>query len=98
MNANQFSKLLALLERLDKAKIHYTMEHSREDAIMIIAFAPGEYWEIEFLQDGAIDIERYRSDGTIHDESILEELFVLWSDEKPQAGEALNQHDAVARK
>src|SRR5216683_7245209 len=98
MNANQFSKLLAFLERLDKAKIHYTMEHSRNDAIMILAFAPGEYWEIEFLEDGDIDIERYRSDGVIHNESILEELFELWSDEKPQAEEAANQHDAIAGK
>jgi len=80
MSANQFSKLIAFVERLDEAKIPYTMEHSREDAIMIIAFAPGEYWEIEFLEDGEIDIERYRSDGKIHDESILEELLELCSD------------------
>lgn len=83
MNANLFSKLIALLERLDKAKIPYTMEHSREDAVMILAFAPGEYWEIEFLEDGEIDIERYRSDGHIDDETALEELFQLCSDEEP---------------
>jgi hypothetical protein len=83
MKANQFSKLLAFLERLDQARVPYQMRHSREDALMVIAFAPGQYWEIEFLEDGDIDIERYRSDGRIDDDSILEELFALWADDKP---------------
>ena len=48
---------------------------------MIIAFAPGEYWEIEFLEEGDVEIERYRSNGHIDDESVLEELFALWSEE-----------------
>ena len=82
MRQNHFNKLLSLLERLDKAKITYTMEHSREDAIMVIAFAPGEYWEIEFVADGDIDIERYRSDGHVADDSALSELFALCSDEE----------------
>jgi hypothetical protein len=98
MSTNQFDKLIAFLERLDDARIPYTMEHSREDAIMILAFAPGEYWEIEFLQDGEIDIERYRSDGKIHDESVLQELFDLCSDEEASAEEPVNQNDAKARK
>jgi hypothetical protein len=81
MKANQFSRLLAFLERLERAKISYSMRSSRVDALMIIAFAPGEYWEIEFLEDGDIDIERYRSDGHIDDESVLEELFARWSED-----------------
>lgn len=91
MSANQFSKLLGFLQRLDEAKIPYTMEHSREDAVMIVAFAPGEYWEIEFLEDGEMDIERYRSDGRIHDESIVEQLFALWSEEKPETSGAVKK-------
>lgn len=82
MSVNQFGRFLAFLQRLDRAKIPYTMEHSREDALMILAFAPGEYWEIEFLEDGEVDIERYRSDGKIHDESVLEQLFALWSEDE----------------
>ncbi len=89
---NPFDKLLAFLERLDAAKIPYSMEHSRDDAVMLIAFAPGEYWEIEFLADGEIEIERYRSNGHIDDESVLDELFALCADEeKPET------HDAAAR-
>jgi hypothetical protein len=97
MKENQFSKLLTFLERLDKAKIPYNMCHSRDDAIMVVAFAPGQYWEIEFLEDGDIDIERYRSDGHIDDESVLEELFALCSDDETPSV-AVNQHDAIARK
>jgi hypothetical protein len=81
MNANPFRRFLAFLERLDRAKIPYSMRHSRDDAIMVIAFAPGEYWEIEFLEDGEVEIERYRSNGHIDDESVLEELIALWSDD-----------------
>lgn len=81
MNTDKFSKLIGLLERLDQAKIAYTMEHSRDDAVMIIAQAPGEYWEIEVLRDDEVAIERYRSNGEIHDETVLDELFALCSDE-----------------
>jgi hypothetical protein len=88
MKGDQFSKLLAFLERLDQAKIPYRMDHSRDDAVMITAYAPGEYWEIEFLEDGGLDVERFRSDGKIHDETVLEELFALCSDEEPSAAGA----------
>ena len=90
MKKNLFDKFLAFLERLDTAKISYKMGHSRDDAIMVVAFAPGEYWEIEFMADGEIDIERYRSNGHIDDESVLDELFTLCSDEEKPVS-----HDAI---
>lgn len=96
MNTNQFNKLTVLLQRLSEADIPYTLSHSRDDAIMILAFAPGEYWEIEFMADGDIDVERYRSNGHIDDESVLEELFALCSDEETPTTEPVN-HDAIAR-
>jgi len=92
MKENPFTKLVNFLERLDGAKIPYTLSHSRTDAVMVCAFAPGEYWEIEFMEDGGIDIERYRSDGKIHDERALADLFQLCSDEEAPAS-----HDATAR-
>ena len=98
MRKNQFSRLLAFLERLDKAKVPYNMRRSRDDAIMVVAFAPGEYWEIDFLEDGEIEIERFRSDGHIDDESILEELFRLWSDDEALTEAAVSQNDDNARK
>ena len=98
MKDNQFAKLLAFLERLDRAKIPYSMQHSRDDAVMIVAFAPGEYWEIEYLEDGDIEIERYRSNGHIDDESVLEELFALCSDDDVSLVSTGNQDDASAGK
>lgn len=95
---DKFSKLIALLERLDEAKIPYTMEHSRDNAVMIIAHAPGEYWEIEFLLDDEVEIERFRSNGEIHDENVLEELFALCSDEETLTKDTAKQHDPIARK
>jgi hypothetical protein len=98
MKTNQFSRLLALLERLDQARIPYSMRHSRDDAVMIVAFAPSEYWEIEFLEDGEVAIERYRSNGHIDDESVLEELFALWSDNDVSLSQTGNQDETNARK
>jgi hypothetical protein len=98
MNSNKFSQLLALLERLDRAKIPYSMRHSREDAVMIVTFAPGEYWEIEFLEDDEVEIERYRSNGHIDDESVLEELFALWSDDDVSLAQTGNRNDSSTGK
>ena len=82
MKKNVFDQFLAFLARLDAAKISYKLEHSRDDAMMVIAFAPGEYWEIEFIADGEVEIERYRSNGHVDDETVLDELFALCSDEE----------------
>jgi hypothetical protein len=95
---NQFSELIAFLQRLDEAKITYTMEHSRDNAVQVTAFAPGEYWEIEFIEDEGIEIERFRSNGEIYEASALEELFALCSDEEPSAPKVVDPNDAVARK
>ncbi len=96
MKTDPFRGLLALLDRLDNLKIPYQVRHSRDDAIMVIAHAPGQYWEIEFTQDSEVDIERYRSDGEIDDESVLQELFVLWSDNDEKDQPAEKRNDAVA--
>jgi hypothetical protein len=98
MKGDQFNKLLAFLERLDQAKIPYTMRHSRDDAVMVVVYAPGQYWEIDFIADGDIDIERYRSDGHIDDESVLEELFALWAEPEPTTPEAVKQDGTTPRK
>lgn len=80
MKSNAFGNLLAFLQRLRDAKIDYTIRHSRDDALMVVVYTPGEYWEIDFVANGDVDIERFRSDGQIQNEAMLEELFALWSD------------------
>ena len=72
-------KLLEFLDRLEREKIWYRLEHIR-DAIMVETAVPGERWEIEFLEDGHVEVERFRSDGRISGDEMLETLFREFSD------------------
>jgi hypothetical protein len=96
MTGDRFDNLLTFLQRLDRAKVPYTLKKDVEDAVDVLVFAPGEYWEVDFLADGEVLIKRFRSDGVIHDESALDELFARWSD--PLAVTVANHDDAQARK
>jgi hypothetical protein len=69
-----FGKLLSFLERLEKAKIWYRMEHIR-DSVMVWLAIPGERWEVEFFEDGHVEVERFVSPGAMGDESDLERIF-----------------------
>ena len=63
------------LDRLDAADIHYTLTSVREGSVLVGVTLDGERWEIEFRSDGDVEIEIFRSDGEVHDESMLDELF-----------------------
>lgn len=76
----EISNILGLIERLDKAKIHYSIESNRSDAISVYVTVPGERWEIDLLADGMVEIEIFKSDGEIFDGSKLTELFNKYSD------------------
>src|SRR2546421_8301294 len=69
MNGNQFGKLIAFLERLDSAKIAYTLGHDSYDSIQVTIVIPGEHWEVDFLESGDVYVERFRSKGEIQEES-----------------------------
>ena len=83
MKKDVYRELLELLGRLREAKIAHRLNQSRDDAIMIEVDVPGERWEIEFVDYGDeihVEIERFRSDGHIEDESALNDLFAQFSD------------------
>lgn len=69
------NKLTAFLAQLDAKRIGYSLAHSREDALLVAVAVPGERWEIEFLVDRSVEVERFVSDGEIYDEAMLIELF-----------------------
>ena len=69
------TELTDLLDRLDEADFHYTLSSVREGAIVVGIDAPGEHWEVEFMNDGDIEIEIFKSDGKILDASAIEDLF-----------------------
>jgi hypothetical protein len=75
----QPAHLLSFLNDLQGAKINYRLSHARPDAIMVEIAVPGERWEVEFMEDGSVEIEIFKSDGTIHDSALLEELIAKHS-------------------
>jgi hypothetical protein len=44
---------------------------------MVAVAVPGKRWEIEFIDDGSIEVEVFRSDGRIGDRAEIEQLFEL---------------------
>lgn len=83
MMNDTFGQMLDLLRRLDEAKIAHRLKQCRDDAIMVEVDVPGERWEIEFVSYSTgvqVEIERFRSNGEIDDESALAELFAKYSD------------------
>jgi hypothetical protein len=87
MSENHFRKLTTLLKKLEQARIHYTLGSYREDAIMVLVTVPGARWEIEFLSDGTVEVERFLSTGEICGEEALGELLGKYSD--PERAEAI---------
>jgi hypothetical protein len=82
MKTDVFNKLTAFLGELEQKKISYTLAHNRDEAIMVIVAAPGERWEIEFLSDGSVEIEKFISSGAIYGENILGDLFARYADQE----------------
>lgn len=80
MSADIFSKVMTFLDQLEQAKIDYTLARHRDEALMVLVAVPGQRWEIEFLTDGSVEIEKFRSDGEIYGEEGLAELFALYTD------------------
>ena len=72
-------KFIALLERLDAAKIYYRINKVSENILVEVA-VPGQRWEIEFDRDDNIQIEKFISEGKIYDEDELCTLFRDFSD------------------
>ena len=70
----QPANLLSFLNELRDAKIDYRLSHQRDDALMVEIAVPGERWEVEFMEDGSVEVEVFLSDGTIRDASALADL------------------------
>ena len=77
----KLKKLTDFLDRLDDADLHYTLTSVREGAVMVGVTVPNQRWEIEFMADGDVEVEVFKSDGEIRDLSIINELFERHSEE-----------------
>ena len=83
MSAYPFQKLTTVLKQLEHGHIHYTLASHRDDAIMVCVTVPGERWEIEFLGDGSVEVERFISNGEIYGEEALSALLTQYRDQEP---------------
>jgi hypothetical protein len=72
-------KLIEFLDRLDGAGIYYQLNKIR-DSILVEITVPGQRWEVEFMEDGSIEIEKFMTQIKIYDEKELEALFRDFSD------------------
>jgi len=82
MSQSPFRKLTTFLKDLETARLHYTLASHRDDTIMVLVNVPGERWEIEFFDDGSVEIERFCSNGEISGEEGLQELLTTHSDQE----------------
>jgi hypothetical protein len=80
MTRADLSRLASFLEELREASIHFTVRSVRPQAIMVNVSVPGERWEVEFLDDGSIEVERFVTTGSLSDASALPDLFRRFSD------------------
>jgi hypothetical protein len=88
MKSEVFGRLLGFLNDLEERNLHYTLAHHRDEAVMVLVAVPGERWEIEFLSDGSVEVERFSSIGEIQGEEALAELFTRFSDQGDSVPEA----------
>jgi len=74
------SKAAEFCRELDRRHIAYELQIVRDEALMMSVPVPGERWEIEFFDDGQIELERFVSQGVAEAPSALAEL-LAWFDE-----------------
>lgn len=57
-------ELIHFLNKLEESNIFYKLNKVRNEAIMIEIAVPGQRWEVEFMEDGTVEIENSSAMGT----------------------------------
>ncbi|NRD79887.1 hypothetical protein HPT25_21355 [Bacillus sp. BRMEA1] len=73
-------ELIHFLNKLEESNIFYKLNKVRNEAIMVEIVVPGQRWEVEFMEDGVVEIEKFISDGVFYDIKEIETLFKDFSD------------------
>ena len=79
-----YEQLLTFLERIDHHHVPYGLTSIRAETIMAQFALPGERWEVEFMAGGDVEVECFRSDGQIGDESALDALWQRMASDSDQ--------------
>ena len=72
-------KLIDFLNKLEQNKIYYKLNKVC-DAIMVEVAVPAQRWEIEFFEDGSVEIEKFISGGTIYNETEIDKLLAKFGE------------------
>lgn len=57
--------LYEILQRLDSARIHYTLARYRDDIVTVHVTVPGARYEIEVSSDGEIYVSTFKGDESL---------------------------------
>ena len=76
----ELKEFIAILNKLEENSVFYKLNKVRNEAIMVEVAVPGQRWEIEFLEDSTVDIEKFISDKDMYDVNELETLFKKFGD------------------
>lgn len=80
LNIDRFKDINSFLNELEERKIFYRVSKTRPESIMVEVVVPGQRWEIEFMENGEIEIEKFICDGSYYDVTELKALFKDFSD------------------
>jgi len=76
----ELKDFIHFLNKLENNNIFYKLDKIRDEAILVEVVVPGQRWEIEFMEDDTVVIEKFISDGDIYDDNELEKLLKDFSD------------------
>jgi hypothetical protein len=72
MKKNGMNKLLGFLETLNEGGMRHFLYCLREDAVTVWVVLPNSRWEVDFIDDGSVEFERFTtSNGEVKDEAAL---------------------------
>jgi hypothetical protein len=77
---NSIAELISFLNKLEANNYFYKLNKVREESIMVEIAVPGQRWEIEFMENGTVEIEKFISDGDFYNVKEIEVLFKDFSD------------------
>ncbi|WP_461615507.1 hypothetical protein [Clostridium sp. Marseille-QA1073] len=77
---NSLNDINKFLNILDENNIYYRLNKIRSECIIIEVAVPGQRWEIEFMEDGTVEIEKFISDGLFYGKEELKVLLSEFSD------------------
>ena len=71
--AGELDQLLSFIANISE-DVDYGLEVVRPDAVMVELATPGTRWEIQFMTNGAIEVEKFSSDGTTYRPDRVDDL------------------------